>query len=896
MTRGDRRQESAGLRERIIGWMARGLGLAGERSLLDWCLRLFFKPPRAGRRDIARELLRRVARCGIVGWIARGLGLPDERSPLDWCVRLFFKPPRAGRRDLPRVLLRAFVLRWAAQWGVIDVRRPREWLLRALVRPPRARARTLSMVERVRAALDRIERILSPGVYAFVWISRRAGALLDALPWARWGDELEGGAKRVGRARVVLPAVVAAGALLWTVVGTSPLAAGGQFVFFAVLTGIALMIRRLPGRMPVLILASLALLVMVRYVWWRTTQTLDFRTPGEAIVGYALFGAEAYTWMVMLFGFVQTAWPLARAVSPLPDDPADWPSVDVYIPTYNEPLSVVKPTLFAAQGIDWPADKLRIYLLDDGHRPEFEALAREAGIGYVTRDDNQHAKAGNINRALAKTQGEYIAIFDCDHVPTRSFLQATMGTFFADPKCALVQTPHHFFSPDPFERNLSTFRRVPNEGNLFYGLVQAGNDLWNATFFCGSCAVIKRAPLEEVGGIAVETVTEDAHTALKLHRRGYTTAYLPTVQAAGLATESLASHIKQRTRWARGMAQIFRIDNPFLGRGLGFFQRLCYGNAMLHFFYGIPRLVFLTMPMWYLFFGMYFINAAATTIASFVLPYIVIANIANSRMQGKFRHSFWAEVYESVLAWYIALPTTIAFFSPKHGKFNVTDKGGRIDETYIDWAMSKPYLVLLGVNALAMAFGLLRLVSGAGDEGPTILMNVFWTIYNLAMLGAAVSVAREAKQVRVTHRIAMRMPATLVFPDSSTLACSTSDYSTGGLGLVVDADLPLQPGDTLGVVVSRGERQFHFPVRVTRSAGSHLGVRFDALSLEDERRLVQCTFGRADAWLDWDERTDEDAPLKGLKEVLLMGVEGYVRLFEGARRALAARLAPERAP
>ncbi|WP_250537189.1 UDP-forming cellulose synthase catalytic subunit [Caballeronia sp. AZ10_KS36] len=828
-----------------------------------------------------------------VDWIAQGLGLPAQRSPLDWCVRLFFKPPRDSRRDVAREWMRAFVLAWAREWGVIDVRDPWAWCMRAFVRAPRERGRP--MTARAARVLDAVERMLTPFVVAIVTVRRAIDTRIDRLPWARVGARLEGGATRIGRVRWALPAITALGGLIWLTVGTSPLGAGGQFAFFAVLAGFALIVRRLPGRMPVLILAVLAMLVTARYIWWRTTQTLDFRTPMEGIVGYALYGAEAYTWIVLLFGFVQTAWPLERPATRLPDDPADWPSVDVYIPTYNEPLAVVKPTLFAAQGIDWPADKLRVYLLDDGHRPEFEALARAAGIGYITRDDNKHAKAGNINRALAKTTGEYIAIFDCDHVPTRSFLQATMGTFFADPKCAMVQTPHHFFSPDPFERNLGTFRRVPNEGNLFYGLVQAGNDLWNATFFCGSCAVIKRAPLEEIGGIAVETVTEDAHTALKLHRRGYTTAYLPTVQAAGLATESLASHIKQRTRWARGMAQIFRIDNPFLGRGLNFFQRLCYGNAMLHFFYGIPRLVFLTMPMWYLFFQMYFINAAATTIASFVLPYIVIANIANSRMQGKFRHSFWAEVYESVLAWYIALPTTVAFISPKHGKFNVTDKGGRIDETYIDWAMSKPYLFLLGLNAVAMSVGVVRLVFGAGDEAATILMNVFWTLYNLVMLGAAVSVAREAKQVRVTHRIAMTMPATLMLNDGSMIACATSDYSTGGLGLVVPPDsLTLKTGDALGVIVSRGERQFHFPVRVTRLAGAHLGLSFENLTLEEERRLMQCTFGRADAWVEWGERAEPDAPLRGLKEVLLMGVEGYARLFDGARRALISGLTPER--
>ena len=97
----------------------------------------------------------------------------------------------------------------------------------------------------------------------------------------------------------------------------------------------------------------------------------------------------------------------------------------------------------------------------------------------------------------------------------------------------MMQTPHHFFSPDPFERNLGRFRKTPNEGTLFYGLVQDGNDMWDATFFCGSCAVIRRKPLDEIGGIAVETVTEDAHTSLRLHRRGYTSAYMRIPQAAG---------------------------------------------------------------------------------------------------------------------------------------------------------------------------------------------------------------------------------------------------------------------------------------------------------------------------------------------------------------------------
>ncbi len=180
----------------------------------------------------------------------------------------------------------------------------------------------------------------------------------------------------------------------------------------------------------------------------------------------------------------------------MPEDLSAWPTVDLFIPTYNEPLSIVQNTVFGALSIDYPADKLKIYILDDGRREEFRAFAEALGVGYITRDNNIHAKAGNLNHALGLTDGELLALFDSDHVPNRAFLQLTVGGFLTDPKLSLVQTPHHFYSPDPFERNLRGGGSIPNEGLLFYGLIQDGNDLWNAAFFCGSCAVIRRSAVE----------------------------------------------------------------------------------------------------------------------------------------------------------------------------------------------------------------------------------------------------------------------------------------------------------------------------------------------------------------------------------------------------------------
>ena len=552
---------------------------------------------------------------------------------------------------------------------------------------------------------------------------------------------------------------------------------------------------------------------------------------------------------------------------------------------------MVKQTVFSAMQMDWPEDRLHVYVLDDGRREEFRDFCEELGVGYLTRDNNAHAKAGNINAALAVTGSDYVAIFDCDHIPTRSFLQICMGWFIRDPKLAMLQTPHHFFSPDPFEKNLDTFHVMPNEGELFYGIVQDGNDLWNAAFFCGSCAIIKRAPLLEVGGVAVETVTEDAHTALKLSRHGYNTAYLELPQAAGLATESLSAHVGQRIRWARGMAQICRVDNPLFGPGLKLGQRLCYFNAMLHFFYGLPRLVFLTAPLAYLLFSAHVFQATAAMITAYALPHLMHASITNSRIQGRFRYSFWNEVYESVLAWYIMRPVLVAFVNPKLGKFNVTAKGGVIEQSYFDWSIARPYLILLLLNLLGFAVGIWRMVAvGPSSEVfTTLVINMVWTAYNIILTSASLAVASETRQVRSTPRVTAALPAALRFADGKTLVCETDDFSQSGVGLRVPNELQLETGSEVHVSLFRSDEEGTFPAQVTFSGGGRLGLRFEGLSLQQQADIARLTFARADAWIDFWGNRQHDKPLTSLKSVMVIGVRGLGQLAANTLNILRGR-------
>ncbi len=634
------------------------------------------------------------------------------------------------------------------------------------------------------------------------------------------------------------------------VIVITPMDSDKQYVFGLLSILLLLLLGVNKSHWVSIVMVIMSFLMSTRYIYWRATETLHFNSVIEAVLGIGLFIAELYAWLILALGYLQTIWPLKRQIEPMPEDPATWPTVDVYIPSYTESLDVVRDTVLAAQCIDYPRDKMRIYILDDGKRSDFAVFAADAGVGYVTRNDNRHAKAGNLNHAMTLTKGDFICVFDCDHVATRGFLQATMGSFLIDDRLALIQTPHYFYSPDPFERNLSAARHIPNEGALFYGPVQQGNDNWNATFFCGSCAVIRRSALDEIGGFAVETVTEDAHTALKLQRLGWNSAFLSVPLAAGLATERLGLHVIQRTRWARGMTQILRMDNPLFGRGLKWQQRLCYFNAMLHFQYGLPRVVFLTAPMAFLLFNQNIIASSANTIFAYVLPHLFLSISINSRVHGRFRYAFWGEIYETVMAFHLVIPTVLTLLFPKHGTFNVTDKGGLLDAGFFDFHIVKPHLIVAVLLALGIAAGIVRAVMHDyfNVDPRVIVLNVAWASLNVIILLAAIAVAKETRQIRKTIRINVNIPAIIHFAGGISARTETLDLSMGGVKLLTPDDRYRRDGiEEVELLLRSGG--VCIPVSLIEADDNTIRLMFEEMPLEKRRELVRVVLSRADAWI-----------------------------------------------
>ena len=651
---------------------------------------------------------------------------------------------------------------------------------------------------------------------------------------------------------------------------TVPMAAGQQGIFAIGAILLFLLFNRLQGRTITLLLILLSTLVSLRYISWRITDTLDFSTFLQTFLGVGLMLAELYAIIALILAYFQTLWPLDRKPAPLPMDPEEWPEVDVFIPTYNEPLDVVRPSVFAALALDWPGHKLNVFLLDDGRREEFRRFAEEVGCQYIVRPDNKGAKAGNINHALAQTTSEYVVVFDCDHVATRGFLQLSLGWMLRDQGLAMVQTPHYFYSPDPFERNLAAGQRVPNEGLLFYGLIQQGNDFWGATFFCGSCAVIRRTALESVGGVPIETVTEDCHCSLKMQKKGWRTAYLRVPLAAGLATERLMLHIGQRMRWGRGMIQILRLENPLFSAGLNLAQRLCYFNAMFHFLFPLPRFVFLTAPLAFLIFGESIIAASPLAIVAYAGPHIVLSVATASRIQKTVRHSFWSEIYETVLTVYLLPVTLSTLLDPNRGRFNVTDKGGTLDEGYFDLRAVGPNMFL----AVALLVGLLLGIYGLAANAPQTLefqafaLNVIWATFCLIAVLAGLAVGRERRQVRSRARVSAEVQAAVLLADGRRIEGLSEDLSLGGAALRIPAPESWGDDNLVMVELDAGSQRVTVPAEVLRWQGDRLNLRFLPQDIQDEGSIVIATLCRADAWVDWDT-IREDRPLRSLKEVLV---------------------------
>ena len=505
---------------------------------------------------------------------------------------------------------------------------------------------------------------------------------------------------------------------------------------------------------------TLSVVLGWRYVAWRFAETVPaFALEPEALCAWAFAGLEAVTMLGASVASLIMSRTLHRG--PEADAHVGWwrdapPQVDVLIATYNEERAILERTIAGALGIEHP--RLRIWILDDGRRDWLRDLCAASGVGYRTRPDNDHAKAGNINAGLAYLDGlevppDFVVVLDADFVPYRDFVRRTLALFH-DPEVGLVQTPQHFFNRDPIQANLRIGDAYPDEQRFFFDDLMACRDAWGIAFCCGTSSMIRWQGLRKIGGFPTTSVTEDFLVTLKLKQHGWRTVYLNERLSDGLAPEGLAEYVTQRGRWCLGLMQIVRGPlGPFSRSAIAPMDRLSLIDAMLYWMATYHfKLACLIVPCLYWWFGISAVDATVPDVIAYFVPFFIAVMTAMNWISRGKMIPLLHDVSQLLTLFELNRAVWTGLLRPDGQKFKVTAKGGNRGERVVQWGMLYRFGALF---ALTLGGILLSMLSdyapdGGADDGKAVVL--FWTFWNLVMLAMAMAVCVELPRHRRDER------------------------------------------------------------------------------------------------------------------------------------------------
>ncbi|HET9628377.1 MAG TPA: glycosyltransferase [Novosphingobium sp.] len=568
--------------------------------------------------------------------------------------------------------------------------------------------------------------------------------------------------------------------------------------------------------------------------------------PQAPILSGLMLAAELFG--VLTLGLhVFSTWTLVERVAP--PVPAGF-DADIFITTWNESTEILRHTLLAAKQVKHAR---QIWLLDDGCRPEMEELARALQVRYLSRTDRSHAKAGNLNNALKHSDASFVAIFDCDHAPSPEFLERTLG-HFVDPGVAFVQTPQDFYNVDSFQhRGTAQSREAWHEQTLFYRVIQAGKDRWNATFFCGSCAIMRRAALDDIGGFATGTITEDMHTSLRFHKNGWRAVYHAEALAFGLSPANLEQYDTQRLRWGRGAMQVWTREGILLRGGkMNLAQRLCYFTSAVTYFEGWQKAVVYFLPMIVLLTGKMPIIWTGWPFVEIFAAWLLAGLVVNEVFSRGYAKTIWMEEY-NFLRFFTFIKATLALVIPIKWGFSVTPKTMNSDFRLV-FRLWPQVLVTLGAIGSILIGGAIYRSHHHLPEG-AFIANMIWLTINGGLAIKSLSfVTLRMRQRRSGHRFPLPIVARVTSaggPFRASIVAVAQDVSSDGLNLSLDrkVDFGLSIEGTL--LLPSGPLPFRGTVlrNITTDTGAMLGVRFDWASEGEADRLNRCLYGNT---LQWD--------------------------------------------
>jgi cellulose synthase (UDP-forming) len=502
-------------------------------------------------------------------------------------------------------------------------------------------------------------------------------------------------------------------------------------------------------------LFAVAVVLTLRYLWWRGTGTLaPFGLTWDCLFSWSFFLLEAAAGLSSLSAFVILSRTGSRSEEA--DRNLAWwdlhpPKVAILIATYNEERDVLERTIVGARASHHP--NCDVLVLDDGRRDWLRDYCEAQRIRYLRRPDNKGSKAGNINHALEILASdpqppEFVAVLDADFVPHADFVSRALALFH-DPDVGLVQTPQHFFNPDPIQHNLGLSRSYPDEQRFFFDHLQPSRDAWGIAFCCGTSSIVRWQAIQAVGGFPTESVTEDFMLTLVLQEANYRTVYLNEALTEGLAPEGLKEYVTQRARWCLGLMQIARSHvGPLARNRLRLRDRWSVADSVLFWLTSFSfRIATMTFPLLYWFFNIIVVDASVPDIIFYFTPYYFWVLFALNFISSGLIVPIVNDVSQLLGAIPITRAAVTGLIRPKGHPFSVTAKGGDRTKVVIQWRMMMPFLAMLVLTILGLVIGIVFERFAFSDAGDGKLIILFWTVYNLLILSVTLTVCIELPRV-----------------------------------------------------------------------------------------------------------------------------------------------------
>lgn len=440
------------------------------------------------------------------------------------------------------------------------------------------------------------------------------------------------------------------------------------------------------------------LVLVIRYLTWRTFSTLDLSSWIEIFLGLTLYSTElielAVFTLIRITSVFSSSEQRLKEADRLSDDISSGrylPSIDVLIPTYDEPEFVVRRTVLGCLSMDYP--NKQVYILDDTRRPFIRDLAEKLGCKYITRSNNQYAKAGNLNNALLQTNGQLIAVMDADFVPFKDFLNRTVG-FFQKSDIGLVQTPQSFYNPDHYARNLCIDHLVPYDLAYCFEVNYSQRDYLNTATCFGTGYLVRRDALNQVGGYFTKCINEDTSTSLKILLQGYRVIFLNEKLTIGESPRTYVDLVKQRVRWHHSDYQTILCRNDLVNwRKLSYFQLPFFIVWYIRPFLPLTRTISIFILLTCMMLGFKPFVATYNEFIFFWLPWLAASIMSYGWFSGYRTTFLWQGLYDMLLLYPLVKCQLSAFKKPFGQAFNVTRKAVQSSRKTYNFSLTYPLLV-----------------------------------------------------------------------------------------------------------------------------------------------------------------------------------------------------------